>query len=181
MSNVKWPTPVKWMSAISATIAVIVIAATSYFSPWMTLSSLKGALAKKDRAEIESLVDFAAVSANMKGQMIADMANRTGLSASNEEFMKAAGEIEAIVEKLATPDNLMKLLNSGLSLDEKGVEARCKYANVGAFYCVMKRESNGAELAVRLRRLGPFSWKMDWLAASGTQKAADEQNTRNPQ
>jgi hypothetical protein len=104
--------------AIGAGVAVLLLVAAYFSSPFLALDSLSRAVRTGDRDRLSLLVDFPAVRTNLKDQFSALVAQRAG---NRQEFKKnpLAGLVlmlvpvilDKVVDAIVTPDGIVELLS----------------------------------------------------------------------
>jgi hypothetical protein len=95
----------RW-SALACIILLLVYATSPYFSVWRFTAAIKSG----DTAAINSRVDFPAVRASLKKQLIARFARAT--TGHKRWFNIGPMLIDAIVEAYATPDGIVALVSN---------------------------------------------------------------------
>jgi len=96
---------IRWI-VIICIVVVIVYGASPYFSFWRFTSAVKS----RDAAAISSRVDFPAIRASLKKQLVARFANHPG----NHKRLINLGPtlIDAIIDAYVTPEGLAALLSN---------------------------------------------------------------------
>jgi hypothetical protein len=88
--------------------ALLLVAVTSFASPWWTLHSLRTAAARHDGGAVAALVDFPALRTSVKEQMQAslkrDMGNAAGL---------AMAFVNPLVDAVVTPAGVAAMVEHG--------------------------------------------------------------------
>lgn len=96
-----------------------VLALTSYASPYWTLHRMNTAIAEKDAERFSSYVDFPALRASVKGQVLAAMNQRlSSRGLEDSPFagigkMMGAALINPIVDAAVSPAGVMAMFESG--------------------------------------------------------------------
>jgi hypothetical protein len=96
---------IRWI-LIACVLAVLVYAASPYVSFWR----FRAAVQSRDAAAISSRVDFPAVRASLKRQLVARFAKRT--SSHNRWIDFGPTLIDAIVDAYVTPEGIAALLSN---------------------------------------------------------------------
>lgn len=139
-----------------------------YFTPYFALQEIESAARRGDAAALEKRVDFPAVRASVKRQVVARIdqavaANPNPLAAFGSALAGALSE--PAVDALITPDNMARMLrgeNIGavqgptLQLDTSKVEL--EYIGVNRFQAVTAPAPDGFTLI--LTREGWLDWKL---------------------
>jgi hypothetical protein len=94
--------------AAGATGALLVVAATSFASPWWTLQRLQSAVAHRDADAVSAQVDFPALRESVKSQVIASMKGNSSLGTSFAMML-----VNPIVDMVASPRGVAIMLEQG--------------------------------------------------------------------
>ena len=98
--------------------ALLVLAATSFASPWWTLHTLRDAAARHDGAAVAEKVDFPALRASVKEQMQASLKRDMGNGDGGSPFA-AAGTglamalVNPLVDAVVSPDAVAAMIQHG--------------------------------------------------------------------
>ncbi|MCA1246587.1 DUF2939 domain-containing protein [Massilia sp. MS-15] len=163
-------------------VAALLLAATSYASPWWRLYQLQGAVAQRDAARVAAFVDFPALRASVKAQVVASMEETAQPGAARDNPFAAFGKamalavIDPVVDAAVSPAGVLAMLEAGElrvarhSGRNAGHDAE-PAADAGrreARYALSYRSWNRVAIAREdrvggafiLHRHGPWSWKL---------------------
>ena len=160
-------------------LIALMLAGTSYLSPWWTLYRMRAAIDERDYKAFSSHVDFVSLRASFKSQLIA---NSDGEAANDNESLldTLSGEIVSAVagpmlDVVLGAPGVMEMINQGTptitraviasavtkvpSAEEVPAELQVKYREWGrvAFRGVEVPEQEGSFILVRG---GVWSWKL---------------------
>jgi hypothetical protein len=104
--------------AAGAIGALLVVAATSFASPWWTLRDLQSAAARRDAAEVAALVDFPALRASVKDQVQHSLDRNLGMAGSDNPLAKfgqalAATLVDPLVDAVVSPAGVAAMVEHG--------------------------------------------------------------------
>jgi hypothetical protein len=141
-------------------LSAAIIAAASYWSPWMALTEARSALARGESKAIEEIIDMQEVRDNMIRDLSVDALAKSGLSSSDERAVELVMAIQNMVDKTITTEKIASLAtNSEKSSDKRKI--RGAYMSVGRYIFAIENTETHQAVSVRLRRLGPMSWRVD--------------------
>ena len=148
--------------AAGAAGALLVVAATSFASPWWTLQRLQSAVAHRDADAVSAQVDFPALRESVKSQVVASMKDVPALGTS---FMMMA--VNPIVDLVASPRGVAIMLEQGRikfpklaphASDADVAPERPRYAvNYRSWDRFAVKTQDGNFI---FRRAGLWSWKL---------------------
>jgi hypothetical protein len=96
---------IRWV-VIICVVLLLVYAASPYFSFWRFTAAVRA----RDAAAISARVDFPAVRASLKRQLVARFANKTN---SHKRWINLGPTlIDAIIDAYVTPDGIAELLSN---------------------------------------------------------------------
>ena len=163
---------------IAAAVAVIVIAATAYASPYYALHQIKTALAERNAEALAEHVDFPALRTSVKAQLETSMARSIEATAGSGNPLAALGQSIAsamlgkMVDTMVSPAGVVALVNKSAvspqaetSADAPADGARKKadysagYAGLNTFV-VRAKDGNAQDGALVLQRHGVWGWKL---------------------
>lgn len=104
---------------IGVAVAAVLAAATSYASPWWRVHQLHAAVAQRDVARVSAFVDFPALRASVKAELMAGMdAGSLAQEARDNPFAAfgkamARAVIDPVVDALVTPAGVLAMLEAG--------------------------------------------------------------------
>jgi hypothetical protein len=97
--------------------ALLVVAATSFASPWWTLHSLRSAADRHDAEGVSAQVDFAALRDSVKSQLLGSIARDTGNEGGNPfaAIGKAFARVVAdpLVDAIVSPAGVAAMIEHG--------------------------------------------------------------------
>lgn len=99
--------------------AAVLAAATSYASPWWRVHQLHAAVAERDAARVSEFVDFPALRASVKAELMAGMDAGSLAQEARENPFAAFGKamaravIDPVVDALVTPAGVLAMLEAG--------------------------------------------------------------------
>lgn len=100
-------------------VAALLLAVTSYASPWWRLHQLQGAVAQRDAARVAAFVDFPALRASVKAQVVASMEGPAQPGAASDNPFAAFGKamalavIDPVVDAAVSPAGVLAMLEAG--------------------------------------------------------------------
>ena len=139
-----------------------------YFTPFFALEEIERAARAGDTKALAEHVDFPAVRASVKRQVVARIdqaasANPNPLAAFGSALAGALSE--PAIDALLTPDNVARMLRGesigtvqGPKLDLDPSRVQLGYIGVNRFQAITAPEPNGFTLV--LTRTGWFDWKL---------------------
>lgn len=104
---------------IGVAAAAVLAAATSYASPWWRVHQLHAAVAERDAARVSEFVDFPALRASVKAELMAGMDAGSLAQEARENPFAAFGKamaravIDPVVDALVTPAGVLAMLEAG--------------------------------------------------------------------
>jgi hypothetical protein len=164
--------------AAGAAGALLVVAATSFASPWWTLRNLQTAVAHRDADAVSAQVDFPALRESVKNQILASM---KGDSAQNDGANPVAAlgtsfamaVANPLVDLIASPRGVAIMLEHGrIALAKRAPQAsdanvapeRPRYAvNYRGWDRFAVKTQDGSFI---FRRAGLWSWKLAGIEAA---------------
>jgi len=104
--------------AAGAAGALLVVAATSFASPWWTLQRLRSAVAAHDAGAVSAKVDFPAMRESVKSQMLASLNNLTAKSmgdnpAASMTSAMSMALINPLVDVIVSPTGVALMVEQG--------------------------------------------------------------------
>jgi len=156
--------------AAGAAGALLVVAATSFASPWWTLQRLQTAVAHRDADAVNAQVDFPALRESVKSQILASMNGAPGdgtnpVAALATSFAMAAAN--PLVDMIASPRGVAIMLEQGrIKYPRKAPHAsdadvapeRPRYAvNYRGWNRFAVKTQDGSFI---FRRAGLWNWKL---------------------
>jgi len=104
--------------AAGAVGALLVVAATSFASPWWTLHALKSAAARHDGDAVSALVDFPALRTSVKSQIQASLNHNIDKAGADNPLAKfgqalAATLVNPLVDAVVSPASVAAMIQHG--------------------------------------------------------------------
>lgn len=104
--------------AAGAAGALLVVAATSFASPWWTLHALKSAAARHDGDAVSALVDFPALRTSVKSQIQASLNHNIDKVGADNPLAKfgqalAATLVNPLVDAVVSPASVAAMIEHG--------------------------------------------------------------------
>jgi hypothetical protein len=161
--------------AASAAGALLVIAATSFASPWWTLNTLRTAAARHDGGAVAAQVDFPALRASVKEQMQLSLKRDMGNADGGNPFAAvgtglAMALVNPLVDAVVTPAGVAAMVEHGkVSIGKAHPEPEAPGAEPvrdKPHYALHYRGWDRVALTARdggsfiLRRDGLWGWKL---------------------
>lgn len=168
--------------AIAAAAVAVVLIASSYASPYVTLHQIKTALAERDAAALASHVDFPALRESVKAQMNGAMADSVEAAGASGNPFAAMGQAVAgamlgkVVDAMVSPAGVVAMVNQsalgrasdGRAGDAMSVSAPGKsrqdysagYTGWDKFSIRASAQDQDRGGALVLRRHGLWNWKL---------------------
>jgi hypothetical protein len=158
--------------AAGAAGALLVVAATSFASPWWTLRNLQSAVAHRDPAAVSAQVDFPALRESVKSQILASMKGDPALADGSNPVAGlgtsfAMALVNPIVDIIASPRGVQIMMEQGrIALAKQAPHAsdanvapeRPRYAvNYRGWDRFAVKTQDGSFI---FRRAGLWSWKL---------------------
>ena len=94
--------------------ALLVVAATSFASPWWTLHSLRSAVDRRDTDAVAAQVDFPALRDSVKSQLLGSIARDAGdnpFAAIGQAFARAVAD--PLVDAIVSPAGVAAMVEHG--------------------------------------------------------------------
>ena len=142
-------------------LAAAGIAAASYYSPWFALHRVEAALSSGDQQAMATLIDWSAVKTNLTRKLALDALRQAGLKPGDPHVNEVVLGIEGTVDKVVTPQNVAAALQGSEQAGQQGMVVRGEYLSMGSFLFAIQNQATKSAISVRLRRLGPVSWRVD--------------------
>ena len=185
-------TMIKKMLGAIAGVVVIVGAATSYASPYLTLHEMRSAIADKDADSFASDVDFPAVRESLRAQFIVMMQNQLwndselkGNPFAGIGMMLGMGMANQLIDTMVTPAGVMQMMSDASpkpiskSRDAPAsdhafnpADYSVRYRNWSIVAVTGQRESK-PPVIFTFKRSGPWSWKLSAVALPSTRLTAN--------
>jgi hypothetical protein len=155
--------------------ALLLALGTSAASPWWTLHRLQSAVARRDAEAVSAQVDFPALRASVKGQLLAAMGRNGGESKGDNPFAAigsafALALVNPLVDAVVSPAGVSAMVEHGrieIAKPERAPEAadpepvhdtpRYRLAYRGLNRFAVTAQDGGSFV---FRRAGPWSWKL---------------------
>ena len=150
-----------------------------YFTPYLTLFSMKSAADAKDAAKLSSYVNFPALKENLKASFNAKLASETMKSDNPFSALGAAfasAFINPMIDGLVTPESLAMMMKGNKpqknqesailesTSSEDDVDMTMAYEDFDHFVVIVKKKGSSEEpFGFVLNRDGLFSWKLSSL------------------
>ena len=164
--------------AAGAAGAFLVVAATSFASPWWTLRNLQSAVAHRDANAVSAQVDFPALRESVKSQILASMKGDPALSDGANPVAAfgasmAMALVNPIVDLIASPRGVSIMMEQGRialakqaphASDANVVPERPRFAvNYRGWDRFAVKTQDGNFI---FRRAGLWSWKLAGIEAA---------------
>lgn len=155
--------------------ALLVVLATSAASPWWTLHRLQSAVARRDAEAVSAQVDFPALRASVKGQLLAAMGRDTGEVKDANPFAAigsafALALVNPVIDAVVSPAGVGAMVEHGrieIAQPQRSPEAaatepvrdtpRYRLAYRGLNRFAVTAQDGGSFV---FRRAGLWSWKL---------------------
>lgn len=161
--------------AIAGASSAVVLAISSYASPYWTLRQMHAALAAHDAPRFASYVDFPALRASVKGQVMAAMDRQLGTPELDDNpfanLGKAMGAalVSPMVDAMVTPEGVRAMLEIGqatprLADDNAPARPAPDYTvSYRSWNTVAVANAEGDAGSFIFKRTGLWSWQLAGL------------------
>jgi hypothetical protein len=166
--------------AAGAAGALFVVAATSFASPWWTLQRLQSAVTRRDADAVNAQIDFPALRASVKSQILATM-KQDGDKNNGTNPLAGFGTsvamafVNPLVDVIASPRGVALMMEQGRIALAKPTGAHAAEGKPGAEQprlAVHYRSWDRFAVTTRdggnfiFRRVGLWSWKLAGIEAA---------------
>ena len=149
---------------------VALLAVASYFSPQWTLYQMKGAIKDGKADSLSEHVDFPALRASLKSQMLTLMSGKISVPGLEDNPIVEAGQamalalINPMVDAMVSPAGVVEMMkNGGVKPGVPGSEPAAKADNEMANYSVSYRNWNNVVVRPAEPHSGTFIFRRDGL------------------
>jgi hypothetical protein len=165
--------------AAGAVGALLVVAATSFASPWWTLHRLRDAAARRDADAVSAQVDFPALRDSVKGQLLASISRDVNDADGGNPFAEigrkfAMAVANPLIDAIVSPAGVAAMVEHGkVSIAKPAPESAApgtEPAREKPRYALHYRGWDRFDVAARdggsfiFRRDGLWSWKLAGIA-----------------
>ena len=175
--------------AIAAMVLVVGMAAAYLGPPYWTLYQIRSAATAGEGDRLATYVDFPAVRASIKSQLVLAMAKRMESKAKESAFATlgqafAMRMVDGLVDAVVSPEGVANMIRSGnaprptlevkptpqaaSTADRREPKVRRDYEGLDTFHAAMVDRDSGEDmLTAVLSRQGLFTWKLTAVRIPG--------------
>ena len=147
--------------ALAALVAALAgLAALSYVSPWRALDRAVEAARGGDVQTLSQLVDWDSVRDRNTERIAKAQIAQAGLAVGDERINELVLGVHAAVSKVATAQNVA-LAAKSVAQNKSALRIKGRYLSMGVFVFAVENMDTKSAVSLRLRRLGPMSWRID--------------------